>query len=143
MEFKFNKFAIFVFTMLFITIGVFGGIMRLEGNDIYENSNYDAKNTSPSDPVVLERTNKEIFKIPSASVSSDYLGNFQLWDSWSLNLPWVSIDFNFGMIFPDLVDGYNVIQSELSTAPYILQVVIYAVPIVVLFLIIRSVVVGV
>lgn len=140
MEFKFTKFKVFIFTMLFVTIGIFGTMMRLEGR----NFDYDAASTSPDASNTIERTEKTIFVIPGADIDSGkFWPEFTLWERRAIDVPWVYFNFNFNILFPGITNGFNLIQDELSGAPMVIQILLYAVPIVILLLIISSVVIGI
>lgn len=148
MKFRFNKFSIFVIVTIFLMISLFGFIMNLEQDNFYgdDADSFDSGDSAPSNSdemLGIERTSKTLIKIPGASFSTDMLGSATLWDSWDLEVPWININFKYGNIFGDLYTGYSTISSELSSAPLIIQMVFYSIPLTLLFVILRSLEIGI
>lgn len=147
MRFIFDKFSVFIIVSIFLMISMFGFIMNYESrSDFYGEDGFDAKEDAPDDVVQFTRKTKTLFEIPPASFGdedNDLIGEFTLWHGRKIRIPWFNIDFEYSSIFPNIYSGYDVITDEVSDAPFIIQIILYAIPLTLLFVVLRSLEVGV
>lgn len=146
MRFIFDKLSIFVVVFLLTAFAIFGFFMTMEG----KNTGYDETAAEQEDAVQINKTEKNLFRIPGAtipeaSVNSDFLGDFTfwenttVWDEFSLTVPWFEFDFSLSSIFPNLFNGYEVMADELNGAPVIFQnILILSVSVAVVLIVAKS-----